>query len=75
MSTNPSGRCTEHINTITRDIYYIDPEFFRMQYIRIRRMTATRTPRLGQLLSRKDVQLVFGLWEEASGPADLQEVS
>jgi hypothetical protein len=33
MSTDPSGRYTEHINTITRDIYYIDPEFFRMQYI------------------------------------------
>lgn len=33
MSKNQSGRYTEHIHTITRDIYYIDPEFFRVQYI------------------------------------------
>ncbi|KUM65517.1 hypothetical protein ACN42_g1550 [Penicillium freii] len=33
MPKNQSGRYTEHIHTITRDIYYIDPEFFRVQYI------------------------------------------
>ena len=32
MSWNRSGRYAEHIHTITRDIYYIDPEFFRMQW-------------------------------------------
>lgn len=33
MPKNQSGRHTEHIYSITRDIYYIDPEFFRVQYI------------------------------------------
>ena len=33
MPKNQSGRYTEHIHTITRDIYYIDPEFFRVQYV------------------------------------------
>lgn len=31
MSRNRSGRYAEHTHTITRDIYYIDPEFFRVQ--------------------------------------------
>lgn len=33
MPKNQPGWYTEHIHTITRDIYYIDPEFFRVQYI------------------------------------------
>lgn len=33
MFRNQSKRYANNNHTITRDIYYIDPEFFRVQYI------------------------------------------